>query len=76
MTEANGPQIAYRKSGAAGSGSYEVLLEGVVIGTVGRFSMSAAQFGSSWLATTPDGRRTKLRSREAAAKWLVSQVRQ
>lgn len=75
MTEANEPRIAFRKAGDGGVGNYDVLSDGVVIGTVGRFSMSAAQFGSRWLATTPEGRRSKFTSREAAAKWLAAQAR-
>jgi hypothetical protein len=60
--------------GGPGATTYEVVEAGRVIGTVGRFSLGAGQFGSSWLATTPDGARsTKLRSRAAAAAWLTEQ---
>jgi hypothetical protein len=75
MSSAPGPRITYRKTASPGSGQYEVSLDDAVIGTVGRFSLSAGQFGSQWVATTPAGARSGTRtSRDAAARWLVELV--
>lgn len=69
------PTIAYRNADPPGAGRYEVLLDGRLVGTVGRFSLGAGQFGQRWVATTPDGRRSsKQLTRDAAAAWLVGQA--
>jgi len=53
-----------------------VLYKDTVIGTVGRFRLSAGQFGSRWMATTPRGKRSgQFTTRAAAAAWLVERVR-
>ncbi len=68
--------IRYRAASPPGTGRYEVLYKGTVIGTVGRFRLSAGQFGSGWMATTLGRRRSgKYMTREAAATWLVEQAR-
>ncbi len=67
--------LRYRKTSPPGAGQYEVLLKGVVIGRVGRFSLSAGQFGSRWIATTPRRRKSgQYLTREAAAAWLIDQA--
>jgi len=72
MAEPQRPPITYRKTGPPGANRYQVLEDGEVIGTVGRFRMSVGQFGSRWMATTPDGHTsTQFTSRDAAARWLV-----
>lgn len=76
MSESSKPEIAYRKTTPTGAGQYEVLYDGADIGTVGRFRLSAAQFGSRWMATTPAGKRsTQFMTRESAAGWLLKQAR-
>ena len=68
--------IKYRKTNPPGAGKYEVLYKGEVIGVVGRFRMSAGQFGSRWIATAPNRKRSgKYMTRDAAANWLVAQAR-
>ena len=68
--------VTYRKTSPPGAGQYEVLYRGQVIGKVGRFRMSAGQFGSNWVATTPRRKRSgKYATRDAAAQWLVAQAR-
>ena len=72
----NPKRIKYRKTSPPGAGQYEVLYKDIVIGRVGRFRLSAGQFGSRWIATTP--RRVKsgqYTTRDAAAAWLVEQAR-
>ena len=72
----NPKQIRYRKTSPPGAGQYEVLHKDVVIGKVARFRMSAAQFGSRWIATTPRRKKSgKYVTRDAAAKWLVEQAK-
>lgn len=73
MTTPNGPaDITFRATTPPGAGRYEVIHEGQAIGTVGRFTMGAGQFGSSWMATAPSGRKSsRFRTREAAAAWLL-----
>ena len=67
--------VTYQKSGAPGTSNYAVRLDGVSIGTVARFSMGAAQFGSTWMATTPSRKKsTRFTSRDGAAGWLVKQA--
>jgi hypothetical protein len=67
--------ITYRKASPPGAGNYEVLRKGQTIGHVGRFRLSAGQFGSRWVATTPDRKRSGVYvTRDAAAAWLVEQV--
>jgi hypothetical protein len=69
-------KLQYRKASPPGAGQYDVLYEGHVIGRVGRFRMSAGQFGSSWVATTPRrARSVKYTTRDAAAAWLLEQAR-
>ena len=71
----NPPHISYRKTSGPGASQYEVSYKGAVIGKVARHSMGAAQFGSTWAATTPSRKRsTRFRSRDAAAAWLVEQA--
>ena len=66
--------ISYRKTTPPGAGRYEVVHEGRVIGVVGRFPLGAGQFGSRWVATTPQRvRSSKYTTRDAAAAWLVEQ---
>ena len=68
--------IKYRKTNPPGAGKYEVVYKDHVIGTVGRFRLSAGQFGSRWVATSTTGKRSgKYTTRDAAAAWLVSQAR-
>jgi hypothetical protein len=51
-----------------------VLLDGRVIGKVGRFRLGAGQFGSRWMATTLTRRRSgQFTTRDAAAMWLLEQ---
>jgi len=51
-----------------------VLLDGRVIGKVGRFRLGAGQFGSRWMATTLTRRRSgQFTTRDAAAMWFVEQ---
>ena len=72
----NPKHVRYRKTSPPGAGRYEVLYKDAVIGTVGRFRMSAGQFGSRWMATTPRRRKSpKFMTRDAAAAWLVEQAR-
>lgn len=68
--------VTYRRISPPGAGNYEVRYEGVPIGTVGRFRLAAGQFGSHWVATTPRRQRSgRFTTRDAAAKWLIGQVR-
>ena len=72
----NPKHIRYRKTSPPGAGRYEVLYKDTVVGTVGRFRLSAGQFGSRWMATTPRGKRSgQFTTRAAAAAWLVERVR-
>ncbi len=72
----NPRHIKYRKTLPPGAGQYEVLYKGAVIGKVARFRLSAGQFGSRWMATTPRRRRSgQYTTRDAAAMWLVEQAR-
>lgn len=72
----NPKHIKYRKTSPPGAGQYEVLYQGTVIGKVGRFRMSAGQFGSRWMATTPRRKKSgQFTTRDAAAMWLVEQTR-
>ncbi len=72
----NPKHVRYRQASPRGAGKYEVLYKDQVIGTVGRFRMSAGQFGSRWMATTPGRRRSgKYATRDAAALWLIEQTR-
>lgn len=69
-------QLQYRRTNPPGAGRYEVIHGGQVIGTVGRFRLGAGQFGSTWMATTPGGKRSgTYGTRDAAAAWLVEQAR-
>jgi hypothetical protein len=69
-------KLQYRKTTPPGAGQYEVIYEDQVIGKVGRFRLSAGQFGSRWMATTPRRKRSgQYTTREAAATWLVQQAR-
>ena len=69
-------QVRYRKTDPPGAGQYEVLYKESVIGKVGRFRLSAGQFGSRWVATTPRRKRSgQYATRDAAAAWLVDQAR-
>jgi hypothetical protein len=66
--------LRYRKTSPPGAGQYEVLLDGRVIGKVGRFRLGAGQFGSRWMATTLTRRRSgQFTTRDAAAMWLLEQ---
>lgn len=68
--------VRYRKTSPPGAGRYEVVYQDQVIGVVGRFRLSAGQFGSRWVATTPQRRKSgQYASRDAAAGWLIEQVR-
>lgn len=68
--------LRYRKTTPPGAGQYEVLFGDQVIGKVGRFRLSAGQFGSRWVATTPRRKRSgQYSTRDAAAAWLVEQAR-
>ena len=50
--------------------------DGVMVGTVAQFRMGAAQFGTTWMATTLNGKTsTRFTSRDAAAAWLVQEAR-
>jgi hypothetical protein len=72
--EASG--LRFRKTTPPGAGQYEVLHGDQVIGRVGQFRLSAGQFGSRWVATTPRARRSgPFLTRDAAAMWLVEQTR-
>ncbi len=76
MAAAKKPDVVYRKTTPPGAGQYEVVSDGVVIGTVGRFRLGAGQFGSRWMATTPTRKRsTQFMTRESAAGWLITQAR-
>jgi hypothetical protein len=67
--------ISYRKTAPPGAGRYEVLQQGQPIGTVASMVLGAGQFGSRWVATALDGRRSNpLNTREAGAAWLVAQA--
>ena len=69
--------LRYRKTTPPGAGQYEVLWGDKVIGKVGRFRLSAGQFGSRWVATTPRRRRSgQYTTRDAAAVWLLEQAGQ
>lgn len=69
-------ELLFRKTTPPGASQYEVFRAGQHIGRVGRFRMGAAQFGSTWMATTPSGRKsTQFQTREAAAAWLMEQAR-
>jgi len=71
----NPQHVKYRPTRPRGAGQYEVLYRGAVIGTVGRFRLSAGQFGSRWVATTLQRRRSgQYTTRDAAALWLVEQA--
>ena len=64
--------VRYRKTSPPGAGRYEVVYQDRVIGVVGRFRLSAGQFGSRWVATTPPRRKSgQYTSRDAAAGWLL-----
>ena len=66
--------MSFRQS-STGAGRFDVVLDGRIIGVVGRFTMGAAQFGSTWMGRTPDGRTsTRFPSRDAAAAWLVEEA--
>jgi hypothetical protein len=66
--------LRYRTTTPPGAGQYEVLWGDEVIGKVGRFRLSAGQFGSRWVATTPRRRRSgQYTTRDAAAMWLLEQ---
>ena len=68
-------QVKYRKTSPPGAGRYEVLYQDQVIGVVGRFRLSAGQFGSRWVATTPERRKSgQYTTRDAAAGWLIGQA--
>ena len=67
--------VSYRKA-KSGSTSYVVLYRGQSIGTVGRFTMGAGQFGQGWMAATPSRKKSiRYPTRDAAAAWLVNQTR-
>jgi len=69
-------ELLFRRTTPPGASQYEVFRVGQHIGRVGRFRMGAAQFGSTWMATTPSGRNsTRFPTRESAAAWLVEQAR-
>jgi hypothetical protein len=71
----NPRHVRYRKTSPPGAGQYEVLYKDVVIGRVGRFRLSAGQFGSRWVATTPSRKRSgQYATRDAAAAWLIEQA--
>lgn len=71
----NPRDIKYRKTSPPGAGQYEVLYKDTAIGKVGRFRMSAGQFGSRWIATTPRRKKSgQYTTRDAAAMWLVEQA--
>jgi hypothetical protein len=68
-------KLRYRRSGPPGVSRYEVVHEGLIVGTVGRYQPSAGQFGSSWVATTPRRKRSgSYRTRDAAGAWLLRQA--
>ena len=72
----NPKHIRYRKTSPPGAGQYEVLYKDTLIGRVGRFRLSAGQFGSRWIATTPGRAKSgQHMTRDAAAAWLVEQAR-
>lgn len=72
----NRPSLSYRATGPRGAGQYEVVYGEEVIGKVGRSGLSAGQFGTRWLATTPAGARSHLHlTRDAAAAWLVERAK-
>lgn len=72
----NPKHVKYRRTSPPGAGNYEVVFEGTLVGTVGRFRLSAGQFGSRWVATTPTRRRSgQFVTRDAAAGWLIEQAR-
>jgi len=69
-------ELVFRRTLPPGASQYEVFQAGQHIGRVGRFRMGAAQFGSTWMATTPSGRTsTRFPTRDSAAAWLVAQAR-
>ena len=69
-------KVTYRKTNPPGASNYVVLVDGESIGTVGRFRMGAAQFGSTWMATAPSGKKSsRFTTRDAAAGWLVKMSR-
>ena len=76
MVTPNRPEsVTFRAIPPPGAGRFEVIREGQVIGSVGRFSVGAGQFGSTWMATTPDGRTSmRFSDRETAAAWLLRQL--
>jgi len=75
-TSKKAAKVSYRKTSPPGAGQYEVLYRGHVVGKVGRFRLSAGQFGSRWVATTPRRKRSgRYMTRDAAAGWLVEQAR-
>jgi dipeptidase E len=68
-------KVRYRQASPPGAGRYEVVSGDVVIGTVGRFALGAGQFGTRWVATTPDGRTSNRHAtRDSAASWLIEQA--
>ena len=72
MADERAPDLRFRETGPVGAGRFEVLRGDRVIGTVAPFRMAAGQFGSTWVATTPAGRRSgTFPTRAAAAAWLV-----
>jgi hypothetical protein len=69
-------RVRYRKTSPPGTGRYEAIYDDQVIGVVGRFRLSAGQFGSRWVATTPQRRKSgQYTTRDAAAGWLIDQAR-
>ena len=68
--------ITFHKSRSPNPGEHHVHHDGVMVGSVAQFRMGAAQFGTTWMATTPTGKTsTRFASREAAASWLVQEAR-
>lgn len=71
----NPKHVTYRRTSPPGAGQYEVFYRDVRIGRVGRFQLGAGQFGSRWVATTPQRKRSaRYTTRDAAAGWLVEQA--
>ena len=67
--------LSFGKSPTRNPNEHAVYNDGVLIGSVARFQMGAGQFGTTWMATTPDRRTsTHFASRSEAAAWLVQQT--
>ncbi len=67
--------VTFHASPSHNPAEHHVHHDGVMVGSVAQFRMGAAQFGVTWMATTPNGKvSTRFPSRDAAAAWLVQEA--